>query len=574
MSKNAFEIDGDIISITRPEWGFKAYATVREDYLDEIQSVTWGLSYDRYPYNSKLGTLHSYIMKKWYGEEFCQEMKEKDYVIDHMDNDSHNCCINNLSFLSNAYNKAKGLTFDQENKAKEFIALTMFKDFFTGLYQITIMFNYPATLVVDGFDTPSVIELAYLLYEGDYRKVIADAEDILRDYKEDYTFNPEKTRAIDYHIEGCVGKSLPLEVHEEYLSGKHGHTVCYFTRRAAIQNWTKDTKETYFVISDVKRGIKYQIKLFMGSDQIKTIRRDMNTTLLIMAAGIGNRFGTGIKQLEPVDASNHIIMDYSIHDAIEAGFNRIVFIIRKDIEKEFKEVIGDRIASICSSHNVTVDYAFQDINNIPGALPEGRTKPWGTGQAVLAAKNVIETPFIVINADDYYGKEGFKAVHEYLVNGGKPCMAGFVLKNTLSDNGGVTRGICKMDEDNNLTEVVEKKNIVKTATGAEADGKVIDVDSLVSMNMWGLTSDFLDVLEEGFREFFEKEVPDNPLKAEYLIPIFIGELLEKGKMSVKVLKTNDTWYGMTYHEDVAAVKDSFKKMLVDGMYKADLFSDL
>ena len=258
----------------------------------------------------------------------------------------------------------------------------------------------------------------------------------------------------------------------------------------------------------------------------------MNTTLLIMAAGIGSRFGTGIKQLEPVDDANHIIMDYSIHDAIEAGFNHVVFIIRKDIEKEFKEVIGDRIDSICSSHNVTVDYAFQDINDIPGTMPEGRTKPWGTGQAVLAAKNV------------------------------------------MSDNGGVTRGICKMDDQNNLTEVVETKNIVKTATGAEADGVAVDVNSLVSMNMWGLTPEFLDVLEGGFKEFFKKEVPGNPLKAEYLIPIFIGELLEQGKMSVKVLRTNDTWYGMTYHEDVAAVKDSFKKMLENGVYKADLFSDL
>ena len=300
----------------------------------------------------------------------------------------------------------------------------------------------------------------------------------------------------------------------------------------------------------------------------------MKTTLLIMAAGIGSRFGNGIKQLEPVDDAGHITMDYSIHDAIEAGFNHVVFIIRKDIEKEFKEAIGDRIASICASHDVTVDYAFQDINDIPGGLPVGRTKPWGTGQAVLAAKKAIKTPFIVINADDYYGKEGFKAVHEYLVNGGKSCMAGFVLKNTLSDNGGVTRGICKMDENGSLTEIVETKNIVKTADGAEADGKVIDVNSLVSMNMWGLTPDFLDVLEEGFKEFLEKEVPGNPLKAEYLIPIFIGELLEQGKMSVKVLKTNDTWYGMTYHEDVAAVKDSFKKMLENGMYKADLFSDL
>ena len=278
--------------------------------------------------------------------------------------------------------------------------------------------------------------------------------------------------------------------------------------------------------------------------------------------------------MEPVDASNHIIMDYSIHDAIEAGFNHVVFIIRKDIEKEFKEVIGDRIAKICEKHNVTVDYAFQDINNIPGSLPEGRTKPWGTGQAVLAAKSVINTPFIVINADDYYGKEGLKTVHDYLVNGGKSCVAGFVLKNTLSDNGGVTRGICKMDEDGNLTEVVETKNIVKTANGAEADGAVIDTDSLVSMNMWGLTPDFLEVLEEGFKEFFEKEVPGNPLKAEYLIPTFIGELLAEDKMSVKVLRSDDTWYGMTYHEDVISVKDSFKKMLEKGLYKADLFSDL
>ena len=300
----------------------------------------------------------------------------------------------------------------------------------------------------------------------------------------------------------------------------------------------------------------------------------MQTTLLIMAAGIGSRFGGGIKQLEPVDAQNHIIMDYSIHDAIEAGFNKVVFIIRKDIEKEFKEVIGERIASICAEHGVTVDYAFQDINNIPGTLPEGRTKPWGTGQAVLAAKSVLTTPFIVINADDYYGKEGFRAVHEYLVTGGESCMAGFVLKNTLSDNGGVTRGICKMDAENNLTEVVETKNIVKTADGAETEGTVLDVNSLVSMNMWGLTPKFLKTLGGGFAEFFDKEVPENPLKAEYLIPTFIGELLAKGEMSVKVLKTNDTWYGMTYKEDVAAVKDSFSKMLESGVYKEDLFSDL
>lgn len=300
----------------------------------------------------------------------------------------------------------------------------------------------------------------------------------------------------------------------------------------------------------------------------------METTLLIMAAGIGSRFGGGIKQLEPVDGGRHIIMDYSIHDAIEAGFNRVVFVIRKDIEAEFREVIGDRIAAVCAAKGVTVDYAFQDLHDIPGQFPEGRTKPWGTGQAVLAAKQVLKTPFVVINADDYYGKEGLRALHEHLVSGGGDCMAGFVLRNTLSDNGGVTRGICKMDEKSCLTQVTETKNILKTAAGAQADGVELDLDSLVSMNMWGLTLDFLQVLEQGFAEFFEKEVPANPLKAEYLIPTFIGELLSQNKISVKVLKTNDAWYGMTYKEDVPAVKESFARMLAEGIYQADLFSDL
>lgn len=300
----------------------------------------------------------------------------------------------------------------------------------------------------------------------------------------------------------------------------------------------------------------------------------MKTTLLIMAAGIGSRFGEGIKQLEPVDSNNHIIMDYSIHDAIEAGFNEVIFIIRKDIEKEFKKVIGNRITDTCAKYNVTVDYAFQNINNIPGTLPEGRTKPWGTGQAVLSAKNIIDSPFVVINADDYYGKEAFKAVHEFLINGGKSCMAGFVLKNTLSDNGSVTRGICKMDSDNNLTEIIETKNIIETEYGAVADDQVLDIDSLVSMNMWGLTLDFLEILEEGFKEFFDKEVSQNPLKSEYLIPVFIGQLLEQGKMNVKVLRTDDTWYGMTYKEDVITVKERFSDMLESNLYSEELFDDI
>ena len=300
----------------------------------------------------------------------------------------------------------------------------------------------------------------------------------------------------------------------------------------------------------------------------------MQTTLLIMAAGIGSRFGGGIKQLEPVDEQGHIIMDYSIHDAIEAGFNKVVFIIRKDIENEFKDVIGNRIEAVCKAHSVTVEYVFQDINDIPGELPEGRTKPWGTGQAVLAAKDVLTTPFVVINADDYYGKEGFREIHDYLVKGGQCCMAGFVLKNTLSDNGGVTRGICKMDEYNNLTEIVETSNIVKNAEGAEADGVKLDTESLVSMNMWGLAPEFLKTLESGFQYFFEKVVPENLIKEEFLIPTFIGELLAEGRISVKVLRTNDTWYGMTYKEDVAAVKDSFREMLEKGIYREELFADL
>ena len=303
-------------------------------------------------------------------------------------------------------------------------------------------------------------------------------------------------------------------------------------------------------------------------------RDKADMTLLIMAAGIGSRFGGGIKQLEPVDARNHMIMDYSIHDAIEAGFRRVIFIIRKDMENEFKRVIGDRIKQVCREHGVTVEYAFQDITDIPGDLPEGRTKPWGTGQAVLAAREKLKTPFIVINADDYYGKEGFRAIYKYLLQNKQACMAGFVLKNTLSDNGGVTRGICQMNEQNDLTEIIETRGIVKVADEAEANGIRLNADSLVSMNMWGLTPDVLDMLQTGFEEFFEREVPENPLGAEYLIPVFIEQMITEKRLSVKVLCTKDSWYGMTYREDVAVVRENFQRMLQEGKYRQDLFSDL
>ena len=304
------------------------------------------------------------------------------------------------------------------------------------------------------------------------------------------------------------------------------------------------------------------------------------TTLLIMAAGIGSRFGTGIKQLEPVDDTDHIIMDYSIHDAIEAGFNHVVFIIRKDIEKEFKEVIGDRIASVCSAHDVTVDYVFQDIKDIPGTLPEGRTKPWGTGQAVLAAKKVLDEPFIVINADDYYGKEAYVKVHDYLVQeqqkDGKLhiCMASFRLGNTLSDNGSVTRGICHI-ENGRLTGVTETHDIFKTATGAEsrnADGSVqeLDVKDLVSMNMWGLTPDFMEVLEKGFAEFLSGLAPEDT-KKEYLLPELVDHLIKNESAEVDVLETKDTWFGVTYQEDKETVMRAFKNLTEAGIYPQGLY---
>ena len=306
----------------------------------------------------------------------------------------------------------------------------------------------------------------------------------------------------------------------------------------------------------------------------------MKTTLLIMAAGIGSRFGGGIKQLEPVGLNGEIIMDYSIHDAIKAGFNKIVFIIRKDIEADFREVIGERIEKLCASLNVEVGYAFQSLEDIPAphTVPDGRAKPWGTGQAVLCAKDIINEPFAVINADDYYGKEAFTKLYEFLNSADCKenafCMAGFVLKNTLSENGGVTRGVCKVNESGYLTDVEETSNIVKTQNGAEADGREIDPDSYVSMNMWGLAPEFMDMLKTGFVEFFEGAAKENPLKAEYLLPIYIGKLLREDKVSVKVLETNDKWFGVTYKEDKDFVVKSFKELIEKGEYQKRLFSDL
>ena len=314
-------------------------------------------------------------------------------------------------------------------------------------------------------------------------------------------------------------------------------------------------------------------------------RVEMKTSLVIMAAGIGSRFGGGIKQLAPVGRNGEIIMDYSIHDAIEAGFNKIIFIIRKDIEDAFKEAIGDRIEKICDSLGVEIAYAYQELGNLPEGveLPADRTKPWGTGQAVLACKDVLHEPFAVINADDYYGKEAFVKLHDFL-EGYTPekadeyCMAGFILKNTLSENGAVTRGICETNAEEYLTAVHETSNIVKTADGAAVDNDgektAIDPESSVSMNMWGLTPEFVQILDDGFKEFFETMGDKDVLKAEYLLPIYIDELLQAGKVSVKVLDSHDKWFGVTYKEDKDYVVESFGKLIDAGVYAEDLFSDL
>lgn len=295
-------------------------------------------------------------------------------------------------------------------------------------------------------------------------------------------------------------------------------------------------------------------------------------TLVILAAGIGSRFGTGIKQLTPIDNNYHLIIDYSIHDAIAAGFTSVIFIIRHDIEEDFKAIIGDRIEKICEPLGVKIAYAYQEKDKeIPQELAENRVKPWGTGHAVLACDGLINGPFAVINADDYYGKNGFVKAAEFLnVHPESYALVGYQLKNTLSDHGGVTRGICSV-EDGRLTGIAETKNIVKTGNGAEVDGKAVDMDALVSMNFWCYPASFMEVLKVGFPQFLA--TTPNLEKDEYLLPIIADGMLKKGT-EFTVLPTDDHWFGVTYQEDRPAVEAAFHKLVEDGEYRADLYSDL
>ena len=302
----------------------------------------------------------------------------------------------------------------------------------------------------------------------------------------------------------------------------------------------------------------------------------MKTSLVVMAAGIGSRFGGGIKQLEPVGPNGEIIMDYSIHDALEAGFDRVVFIIRRDLEADFREIIGERIEKICP-----VAYAFQEKEDLPNGFvcPAERKKPWGTGHAVLACRGIVKEPFLVINADDYYGKEGFRIAHDFLVeNGAKQgrfCMPAFILKNTLSDNGSVSRGVCRVDENGYLVGVTETHGLVRDGAGAavEKDGMRVPIDpeSVVSMNMWALTPDLIDELQAGFPNFLAS-LTEGDVKSEYLLPAVIDAMVREGRATVKVIPTRDRWFGVTYREDKEAVVNAFKALYSEGVYQTDLYS--
>lgn len=275
------------------------------------------------------------------------------------------------------------------------------------------------------------------------------------------------------------------------------------------------------------------------------------TTLVVMAAGMGSRFGS-LKQLAPVGPSGEIILDFSIYDAVKAGFSKVVFIIKKEMERDFRHVIGKRIEKI-----IDVDYAFQTLDKIPKgcSIPNNRSKPWGTGHAVICAKSAVTTPFMVINADDYYGGHSYKIVGDYLSQNKGMCMAGFRLKNTLTENGMVSRGLCEIEK-GYLKSVVEHTSIDKNSG--------ISLDSMVSMNMWGFDIDIFNVLEQEFTLFLKNL--KNPLKDEFYLPSVVDNMIKTQSGKVKVLETLDKWYGVTYKEDLPTVKNAINQMIREGLY--------
>lgn len=295
--------------------------------------------------------------------------------------------------------------------------------------------------------------------------------------------------------------------------------------------------------------------------------------LVIMAAGMGSRYG-GQKQIDPIDNQGHIIMDFSIFDAKRAGFEKVVFIIKKENEEVFKDAIGNRIKDV-----IDVEYAFQDLNNIPNGfeVPKDRVKPWGTAHAILSCIDIVDGPFVVINADDYYGRDAFQKIYEFLSTHQdddkyRYAMVGYRLENTLTENGHVARGVCTVDENNYLVKVEERTRIERKGDGVaytENDGESwieLPKDSIVSMNMWGFSESFLQEIKAGFPEFLENGLKTNPLKCEYFLPSVVSSLLKQDRATVEVLTSQDKWYGVTYKEDKPVVIAAIQNMKDNGIY--------
>ena len=304
-----------------------------------------------------------------------------------------------------------------------------------------------------------------------------------------------------------------------------------------------------------------------------------NKTLVIMAAGLGSRYKGGIKQLAKIGPNDEILMDYSINDAKEAGFNKVVFIIRKAIDEEFKQVIGNRI-----SKTIDVDYVYQELDDLPQPCSKGnREKPWGTVQAILCCKDVVNEPFCVINADDFYGSHAFQVAYDYLTTHQdeegiyRYMMVGYRLENTLTDNGHVARGVCEMDAQGYLADIHERTHIEKRGNGAaytEDEGKTwipISGDATVSMNMWGFSESILGELQSRFSAFLEENLEKNPLKCEYFLPFVVDELLKEGRATVAVEKSQDKWFGVTYKEDKPMVMAAIQNLKDQGVYPAHLW---
>lgn len=300
--------------------------------------------------------------------------------------------------------------------------------------------------------------------------------------------------------------------------------------------------------------------------------------LVVLAAGMGSRYG-GLKQIDPVDKEGHIIMDFSIYDAVKAGFEKVIFIIKKENEQDFRETIGDRMAQ-----RIEVEYVFQDIAALPEGftVPEGRVKPWGTAHAVLSCLSVVDGPFAVINADDYYGQQAFQMIYDYLASHEDTdryqyTMVGYLLENTLTENGHVARGVCGTNADGKLTEITERVRIEKRADGpayTEDDGATwtpLAGDTVVSMNMWGFTNSMLPEIRDRFAAFLSENLSKNPLKCEYFLPFVVDELIREDKAEVTVLKSKDRWYGVTYREDKPVVVAAIQSLKDQGLYPQKLW---